>query len=129
MFSVLEMYRISVQPTSDQNCLYNENNEVCVSEDSKDGTEDEVELGGTIQSHQIVTETEDMIEINLSHGEDAPAKKKSPSKQAANNNLQRATISSNDQLVAATSAMANGASIIYMLQVIFVVYPINTRMI
>ena len=129
MFSVLGMYRVSVQPTSDQDCQYSENNEVCVSEDSKDETEDEVDSGGTIQSHQIVTETEDMIEINLSHAEDESAKKKSPSKQAANNNLERAAISSNDQLVAATSAMANGASIIYMLQVIFMTYPINTYMI
>ena len=74
------------------------------------------------QHHQIVKETEDMIEINLSQeDEDAHselAKKDKQSKMNDSKLLARAEINSNEQLAAAASAMANGASIIYMLQVI-----------
>ena len=110
------MYRVSVHPLL-QDFQYEDNIEDDVDEETSVDIE-EIENEPNIQSHQIVTETEDMIEINLSHGEEELLKKVKQSKPPQNANFERAAINSNDQLVAATSAMANGASIIYMLQVV-----------
>lgn len=109
------MYRVSVQPLN-QDSQYENDTDLDV------GEEDYVEIQETenvsnIQSHQIVKETEDMIEINLSHGEEELSQKTPRSKKTSYANFERAAINSNDQLVSATAAMANGASIIYMLQV------------
>ena len=103
------MYRVSVQP---------QEHSADVGEDCNIDIDDEVDIGDKIDetnpvvpTHQIVNETDDMIEINLLN-EDL-------SKKSSNSDLERAAINSNDQLMAATSAMVNGASIIYMTQVNF----------
>ena len=103
------MYRVSVQP---------QEHSADIGEDCNIDIDDEVVIGDKIDetnppTHQIVNETDDMIEINLLN-EDHEVSKKS-----SNPDLERAAINSNDQLMAATSAMVNGASIIYMTQVNF----------
>ena len=105
------MYRVSVQP---------QEHSADFGEDCNIDIDDEVDIGDKIDetnpvvpTHQIVNETDDMIEINLLN-EDHELSKKS-----SNPDLERAAINSNDQLMAATSAMVNGASIIYMTQVNF----------
>ena len=106
------MYRVSVQP---------QEHSVDVGEDCNIDIDDEVDIGDKIDetnpvvpTHQIVNETDDMIEINLLNEESNEL-----SKKTSNPDLERAAINSNDQLMAATSAMVNGASIIYMTQVNF----------
>ena len=112
------MYRVSIQSLQ-QDLPLEEDAEVDL------GEEDVTEFQPShqqqnIQSHQIVKETEDMIEINLSQEEDDFSKKDTQYKQNFKSNFKRAAINSNDQLVAATSAMANGAPVIYILQVIYI---------
>ena len=107
------MYRASVQPLHEDLQL-GEDTEVDVEDDTEvERTENEPRF----QSHQIVKETEDMIEINLSQGDEVVAKKGSRKNEDFVLAFKPAAINSNDQLVAATSAMANGASIVYILQV------------
>jgi len=108
------MYRVSIQPLHDEFQL-GEDTEVDVEDDAEVEKKDNEPR---IQSHQIVKETEDMIEINLSQGDEDFVKKSSRRKEDFVSNFEPAAINSNDQLVAATSAMANGASIVYILQVI-----------
>ena len=113
LFRVEEMYRVSVQP---------QEHSADVGEDHNIDIDDEVDIDDKIDetnnpvvpTHQIVNETDDMIEINLLNEEPNELSKKSSSCD-----LERASINSNDQLMAATSAMVNGASIIYMTQVNF----------
>ena len=107
------MYRVSVQPLHEEFQL-GEETEVDVEDDTEN---EKMENEPKIQSHQIVKETEDMIEINLSQGDEELVKKSSRRKEDFVTNFEPAAINSNDQLVAATSAMANGASIVYILQV------------
>ena len=114
------MYRITVQP-------HHENvqeEEVDVDTEEEQSTIPETEGGSSVQRHQIVKETEDMIEINLSN-EDEGSKKiyDKDSEDDSCTNFKRASINSNDQLVAATSAMANGASIVYISKVLIVHFP------
>ena len=108
------MYRITVQPVN-ENTLQEENIEVTAEEGET--SVQEIEHETNIQRHQIVKETEDMIEINLSNEEGLNIDGGKDSKYFKTT-FKRASINSNDQLVAATSAMANGASIIYMSKVI-----------
>ena len=111
------MYRITVQP--DHENVQEE--EVDVDTEEEQPTIPETEGGSSVQRHQIVKETEDMIEINLSN-EDEGSKKiyDKDSEDDSSTNFKRASINSNDQLVAATSAMANGASIVYISKVLIV---------
>ena len=111
------MYRITVQP--DHENVQEE--EVDVDTEEEQPTIPETEGGSSVQRHQIVKETEDMIEINLSN-EDEGSKKiyDKDSEDDSTTNFKRASINSNDQLVAATSAMANGASIVYISKVLIV---------
>ena len=111
------MYRVSIQPLHE---------ELQLGEDTEVDVEDYAEVEKKddeprTQSHQIVKETEDMIEINLSQGDEEVGKKSSRKKEDFVSHFEPAAINSNDQLVAATSALANGASIVYILQVIIIV--------
>ena len=111
------MYRITVQP--DHENIQEE--EVDVDTEKEQPTIPETEEGSSVQRHQIVKETEDMIEINLSN-EDEGSKKifDKDSEDDSSTHFKRASINSNDQLVAATSAMANGASNVYISKVLIV---------
>ena len=103
------MYRVSVQPQEHSADVGEDCN---IDMEEEDDIADKIdETNPVVPTHQIVNETDDMIEINLLN-EDHELSKKS-----SNPDLERAAINSNDQLMAATSAMVNGASIIYMTQV------------
>ena len=119
------MYRVSVQ-TLVEDSQDEENVDVDVGEESNLDSE-EKENEPNIQTHQIVKETEDMIEINLSHEEEEPAKKIQQCKKVLHANFERAAIDSNEQLLAANSALANGASVIYMTQVIRFKMQLNKK--
>ena len=115
------MYRISVQPDHDNI----QEEEVDVDTEEEQPIVPETEGGSSVQRHQIIKETEEMIEINLSN-EDEGQKIifDKDSKEDSSTNFKRASINSNDQLVAATAAMANGASIVYISKVLIVHCPI-----
>ena len=115
------MYRITVQP--DHENIQEE--EVDVDTEEEQPIVPETEGGSSVQRHQIIKETEEMIEINLSN-EDEGQKIifDKDSKEDSSTNFKRASINSNDQLVAATAAMANGASIVYISKVLIVHCPI-----
>ena len=119
--SVKDMYRISVQPDHDNI----QEEEVDVDTEEEQPIVPETEGGSSVQRHQIIKETEEMIEINLSN-EDEGQKIifDKDSKEDSSTNFKRASINSNDQLVAATAAMANGASIVYISKVLIVHCPI-----
>ena len=119
------MYRISVK-TLVNDSQDEENVDVDVGEESNLNSEEKENEPNT-QTHQIVKETEDMIEINLSHEEEEPAKKIQQCKKVLHANFERAAIDSNEQLIAATSALANGASIIYMTQVVRLKMQLNKK--
>ena len=109
------MYRVCVQPDN-QGLSFEEDTEVDIDMDP-DTKAKITENEPNIQSHQIVKETDDMIEINLSNSAEELSTKIKSNKKSLNLDFERAAINSNEQLLAATSAMANGASIIYMTQV------------
>ena len=111
------MYRVSVQPLHEDVQL-GEDVDVEVEDDIAD---ERTEAEPRIHSHQIVKETEDMIEINLSQGDEENLLKPQRSNKELISNFKRAAINSNDQLVAATSTMATGASVIYVSQVISII--------
>ena len=115
------MYRITVQP--DHESIQEE--EVDVDTEEEQPTIPETEGKSSVQRHQIVKETEDMIEINLPN-EDEGSKDifDKDSEDDSSIHFKRASINSNDQLVAATSAMASGASIVYISKVLIVHCPI-----
>ena len=115
------MYRITVQPDHDNI----QEEEVDVDTEEEQPIVPETEGGSSVQRHQIIKETEEMIEINLSN-EDEGQKIifDKDSKEDSSTNFKRASINSNDQLVAATAAMANGASIVYISKVLIVHCPI-----
>ena len=115
------MYRIAVQPDHDNI----QEEEVDVDTEEEQPIVPETEGGSSVQRHQIIKETEEMIEINLSN-EDEGQKIifDKDSKEDSSTNFKRASINSNDQLVAATAAMANGASIVYISKVLIVHCPI-----
>ena len=115
IFSVQDMYRITVQPVNENS---RQEEDIEVDDEEGETSAPGIEHEASIQRHQIVKETEDMIEINLSNEEDGLNKAGGKdSKGDSRTTFKRALINSNDQLVAATSAMANGASIIYMTKV------------
>ena len=115
------MYRITVQPDHDNI----QEEEVDVDTEEEQPIVPQTEGGSSVQRHQIIKETEEMIEINLSN-EDEGQKIifDKDSKDDSRTNFKRASINSNDQLVAATAAMANGASIVYISKVLIVHCPI-----
>ena len=115
------MYRITVQPDHDNI----QEEEVDVDTEEEQPIVPQTEGGSSVQRHQIIKETEEMIEINLSN-EDEGQKIifDKDSKEDSSTNFKRASINSNDQLVAATAAMANGASIVYISKVLIVHCPI-----
>ena len=115
------MYRMTVQEVNESN---QQEEELDVDVEEEDANTEDVEDEPNIQSHQIVKETEDMIEINLSNDEESLKKTSgNDTKENSRTIFKRALINSNDQLVAATSAMANGASIIYISKVSYSFYP------
>ena len=114
------MYRMTVQEVNESN---QQEEELDVDVEEEDANTEDVEDEPNIQSHQIVKETEDMIEINLSNDEESLKKTSgNDTKENSRTIFKRALINSNDQLVAATSAMANGASIIYISKVSYSFY-------
>ena len=115
------MYRMAVQEVNETN---EQEGDVDVDvEEEEDANTQDIEDEPNIQSHQIVKETEDMIEINLSNDEEGLKKTSGKdTKEVPRKIFKRALINSNDQLVAATSAMANGASIIYISKVSYSFY-------
>ena len=114
------MYRMAVQEVNESN---EQEGDVDVDVEEEDVNTQDVEDEPNIQSHQIVKETEDMIEINLSNDEESLKKiGGKDTKEDSRTIFKRALINSNDQLVAATSAMANGASIIYISKVRYSFY-------
>ena len=114
------MYRMTVQEINESN---QQEEELDVDVEEGDANAQDIEDEPNTQSHQIVKETEDMIEINLSNDEESLKKiGGKDTKEDSRTIFKRALINSNDQLIAATSAMANGASIIYISKVRYSFY-------
>ena len=94
----------------------NESNEqegdVDVDVEEEDTNTQDIDDEPNLQNHQIVKETEDMIEINLSNDEEGLKKTSGKDiKEDSQTIFKRALINSNDQLVTATSAIGTCESI------------------